>query len=142
MTKKPRLYSKREPRLPVPSYRRRTKDKSFALRTLDNCDARFAIVKELRRRLEQLKEDAGVQTIQREWMAARAVFLVSRIESLEYDAVTGKSINWREYMTAVKCLGDVLKRLGLGQERKTTTRLRDYVLDAKTNGKNGHRNRN
>ncbi|MEX2310136.1 MAG: hypothetical protein WD738_21365 [Pirellulales bacterium] len=136
MTKKPRLYSKREPRLPVPSYRRRKSDKGFALRTLESADQRFAIVKELRRRLEQLREDAGCTTIQRDWLAARAVFVVARLESLEYDAVTGKKINWAEYCRATKVLSDLLRRLGLDPERKTTKRLRDYVLDAKKS-KNG-----
>src|SRR5688572_21697439 len=88
--RKKRLYSTREPRLPLPSYKVAKKDKSFALRTLANADSRFAIVKELRRRLEQLKEDTGCVTLQREWMCARAVFLVARIESLEYDVVSGK----------------------------------------------------
>lgn len=136
MTKKPRLYSPREPRLPVPSYRKK-KTGSFPLRTLDNADRRFAIVKELHHRLEQLKEDAGVQTLQREWLAARAVFLVARIESLEFDCVTGKTINWREYLSATKCLSDVLKSLGLDRERKTTKRLSEYIIDAgkQKNGK-------
>jgi hypothetical protein len=118
------------------------KDKGFALRTLEGADQRFAIVKELRRRLEQLKEDAGVQTIQREWMAARAVFIVARCEALEYDAVTGKTINWREYLMATKALSELLRRLGLDDEQRSTQRLQDYIVESKSkNGKskNGHK---
>lgn len=126
MPRKPRLYSRREPRLPLPNPKA-NRDKSFALRALSNADNRFAIVKELRRRLEQLKEDAGVQTLQREWLAARAVFLVARVESMEYDALTGQEIPWREYVLVTKALVDVLKRLGLDRERKTTLSLRKYV---------------
>jgi hypothetical protein len=135
VAKKKRLYGKREPRLPVPSYRTKTK-KSFPLKTLLNADQRFSIVKELRARLEQLKEDAGVETVQREWLAARAVFLVARIESLEYDAVTGTDINWKEYIAATKALSEVLKTLGLKQERRKVKTLESYLAEErKPNGK-------
>jgi hypothetical protein len=47
------------------------------------------------------------------------------------DAVEGRQICWRDYVTATKCLADVLKRLGLTEHRKAAKRLQDYVLDAK-----------
>ncbi len=136
--KKPkvRLYSQREPRLPLPRSLKKQKV-SFALRTINTADKRFAVVKELHARLEQLKEDAGVTTLQREWLAARACFLVARIESLEYDSVTGTAINWQQYMSTVKCLADVLKRLGLHDERRSAKQLSDYIVESqgRTNGK-------
>jgi hypothetical protein len=133
MARKPRLYSPRVPRLPLPKNPNKVKG-SFALKTLNNADHRFAIVKELHRRLERLLEDTGATTLQREFMAARAIFLVARCEALEYDAVTGKQINWREYFQATKTLADVLKSLGMSEERKTTKRLSDYLDQHGGNG--------
>jgi hypothetical protein len=54
MPTKTRVYSKRKPRLPLPTKGNR---KSFALKALQNADHRFAIVKELHRRLERLKSE-------------------------------------------------------------------------------------
>jgi hypothetical protein len=130
-----RLYSKREPRLPVPSYRKKVKE-SFALKTLDSADRRFAIVKELRARLVQLKDDCGCDTLQKEFLCSRAIFLVARCEALEFDCVTGKEIQWREYLMVCRALSDVLKAIGLDRERKTAKRLETYLMEARTqNGK-------
>jgi hypothetical protein len=132
MPTKTRTYSKRKPRLPLPT---KSRSKSFALKALNNADHRFAVVKELHRRLERLKTEHCIETFSRECLAARAVFLVARLESLEMDAVEGKQISWRDYIAGTKALADVLKRLGLSQERKTAKRLQDYVLENKKSKK-------
>ena len=105
-----RLYPKRKPRMAVPISAR--KDRGFSLRQISEADSRYAVVKEMRKRLEQLKEDCGVDSIQKEWLCGRAVVLLAYLESQEVDALEGKQIDWRQYLSAVKAFGDVLVKLG------------------------------
>jgi hypothetical protein len=123
--RKVRLYGKEQPRFPKPRSAKR--DKGFSLKTINNADCRFAVVKQMRKRLDQLMDDAGVDTVSKEWLAARAVFLVGYLESLEVDAFEGKEIDWKRYMQAVKSLSDVLSKLGLDRAAKSAARLHDYL---------------
>ena len=135
-TKKPKrkkqLYGKEQPRFPkVVSAGR---DKGFTLRAIESADRRFAVVRQIRKRLKTLKRDAGVDTFGKECLAGRAVFILSYLESLEYDAVHGKPIEWKLHLQATKSLSDLLSKLGLDQEAKSATSLNEYV-DAKKSGK-------
>jgi hypothetical protein len=123
--RKVRLYGKSQPRMPKPVSAK--KDKGFSLRMIAEADSRFAVVKQMRKRLQTLMDDAGVTTIQREWLASRAVFLVGYLESLELDALEGTQIDWRRYLQATKGLSDVLSKLGLDREAKSAARLHDYI---------------
>src|SRR4051812_27235148 len=133
--RKIRLYGKEQPRMPRPVSAK--KDKGFSLRLITEADSRFAVVKQMRKRLESLMEDAGVDTVSKEWLAARAVFLVGYLESMELDALEGKQIDWRRYMQAVRSLSDVLGKLGLNRESKSAKRLQDYIVEhgGRRNGK-------
>ena len=107
------------------------KDKGFSLRLIGEADSRFAVVKAMRRRLEELKRDAGVDTVSKEWLAGRAVFLVGYLESQELDALEGKQIEWRQYLMATRSLSDVLSKLGLDREVKSAQRLSEYIENGK-----------
>lgn len=109
-----RLYSKRKPRMAIPLPAK--KDKGFSLRQISEADSRYAVVKEMRKRLEQLKNECGVDSIQKEWLCGRAVVMLAYLESLEVDALEGKPIDWRQYLGAVKSFGDVLNKLGLEKD--------------------------
>ena len=109
-----RLYSKRKPRIAIPVPAK--KDKGFSLRQISEADSRYAVVKEMRKRLEQLKNECGVDSIQKEWLCGRAVVMLAYLESLEVDALEGKPIDWRQYLGAVKSFGDVLNKLGLKKD--------------------------
>jgi hypothetical protein len=124
-TRKPRLWGKTRLKMPKPVPAK--KDKGFSLRLIGEADSRFAVVKAMRRRLEELKRDAGVDTVSKEWLAARAVFLVGYLESQELDALEGKQIDWRQYLMATRSLTDVLNRLGLEREAKSAQRLNEYI---------------
>jgi hypothetical protein len=53
------------------------RDKGFSLRSIEEADSRYAVVKTMRNRLKQLKEDVNTDTVAKEWLAGRAVFLLA-----------------------------------------------------------------
>ncbi len=122
-----RLYGKRIVKLPYPITGK--KDKGFRLRQITEADNRFAVVKTMKQRLKQLIEDADITSIQSEWLAARAVFIVGYLESLEVDALDGKQIDWTKYLQATRSLTDVLNKLGLDKVLKSAQRLENYVAN-------------
>lgn len=128
-TRKPRLWSKRRVKLPKPVSAK--KDKGFSLRLIGEADSRYAVVKAMRSRLEQLKADANVDSIQKEWLCGRAVFLVGYLESQEVEALEGTEIDWRRYLMATRALTDVLNKLGLDRELRSAQRLADYIAENK-----------
>ena len=130
-TRKQMLRRKNRVKMPKPVSAK--KDRGFSLRQINEADARLAVVKTLRKRLKQLMVDAGVDCIQREWLAGRAVFLVAHLESLEVDALEGKDIDWRSYIQSVKALSDVLNKLGLDKDvTRGVKRLETYIVESKS----------
>jgi len=124
--RKTRLWGKKRLKMPRPVSANR--DKGFSLRLITEADSRYSVVKTMRQRLEQLKEDAGVDTAAKEWLAARAVFLVGYLESEEVNALEGKDINWQRYIQATKALSDVLNKLGIHKDlTRGVQRLESYI---------------
>jgi hypothetical protein len=66
--RKRRLWPKRKLQMPRPKKPAHDK-KGSTLRLITEADSRFAVVKEMRRRFDQLIIDAGLTTIQQEWLA-------------------------------------------------------------------------
>jgi hypothetical protein len=129
MTRKPRLYSKRKLKMPKPS---RSSEGKFELRTINEADSRFHVVKVMRSRVAKLMADCNADTIAKEWLCGRAVFLLGYLESQEMDAIeSGEDVNWRIYLQATRALSDVLKALGLDKAVAGTQRLETYLLDAR-----------
>ena len=124
-----RLWSKRKPKLPRPRVRGSDKKQGrFALRALDEADSRFAVVKELKRRLNRLNDDAGVDCSQKEMLAGRAVFLCSYLESLEVEAMEGKQIDFDSYTKVLNSLTSVLGKLGVDKQiGRAATTLQEYI---------------
>src|SRR4051812_34182163 len=110
MTKKPRLYGTKKYKMPKPS--RRSKGK-FELRTIQEADSRYHVVKLMRERVQKLMEDCNADTLAKEFLCGRAVYIASFLESSEMDAIEGKTMDWRTYLQAVRSLADVLNKLGL-----------------------------
>lgn len=125
--RKRRIWTKRRLKLAKPV--KGSADRGVSLRLISECDHRLAVVKEMRRRLEQLKDDAGLDSIQQEWLAARAVFMVARIESLEVAATEGSDdFEWGAYLQAVNCLSGVLGKLGIDRKLiDQSATLEEYV---------------
>lgn len=133
--RKPRLKGKHRQHLPKPVTA--SKDRGFSLRMIEEADGRLASVKLMRARLSDLMEDSGCDTVQQQWLAARGVFLLSYVETLECQALEGHQINWGQYLQAVKALSDVLSKLGLSRDvTRGVQRLQSYVEEAsRKNGK-------
>jgi hypothetical protein len=96
--KKPRLYGKHKQRLPLPKSSSH-RAKSFELRTIREADQRLSVVKLMRERIRKLMLDCDAQTIQEEWLASRAVYLLSFLETCEIEAMEGKPMPWKLYST-------------------------------------------
>jgi hypothetical protein len=129
-TKKPRLYGKKPPRMPKPVSAKKDKD-GFSLRLIDQADHRFAVVKQMKARVDQLLDEAGCETFAKQCLAGRAVFILSYLESTELDALEGKQIDWKMYFQSVRSLGDVLAKIGLDKEAKQTIQLSQYIESSK-----------
>lgn len=124
-----RLWSKRKPKLPRPKNKGSERQQGrFALRALDEADSRFAVVKELKRRLNRLNDDAGVDCSQKEMLAGRAVFLCSYLESLEVEAMEGTAIDFDSYTKVLNSLTSVLGKLGVDKQvGRAATTLQEYI---------------
>lgn len=134
MTKKPRLYGVRKYKMPLPPSRR-SKGK-FELRTINEADSRYHVVKLLRQRVQKLMDDCAADTLAKELLCGRACYIASFLESQEMDAIEGKEMDWKTYLAAVRSLADVLNKLGLDKAVQGTKRLETYLIDA-TKSKNG-----
>jgi hypothetical protein len=126
---KTRLYGKNPPRLPKPVSAKRDTREGFSLRIIDEADHRFAVVKQMKSRVDRLIEETGSDTLAKQFMAGRAVFILSYLESTEIDALEGKQIDWKAYLAATKALTDALHKLGMNREAKSAITLSDYVAD-------------
>ena len=124
-TKKPRLYGK-PPRMPKPVSAKKDKG-GFSLKMIDQADHRFAVVKQMKARVDQLLEESGSDTFAKQCLAGRAVFILSYLESTELDALEGKQIDWKMYFQSVRSLGEVLSKIGMDKEAKSAVRLADYI---------------
>jgi len=126
--KRLRLYGKQKPRLPKPVNAKKDRRSGFSLRLIQEADSRFSVVKTIKRRLEQLIEDAGCDSIQKEILAGRAVFMAARLESMEVEALEGVEIDWGSYVQACNCLNGVLTKLGLDKHLgHEVIKLEQYV---------------
>ena len=99
----------------------------FDPKFLDDADGRSAAIKELRRRFRRLKEDAGIDSYQKDILAKRAIFVACKLETMEVAAATTGEFNAGVYVQAVNCLVGLLKCLGLERKAKKVTNLRSYV---------------
>jgi hypothetical protein len=93
-------------------------------------DQRTAAVKEIRRRLQRLCDDAGVTSYQQELLAQRAVFLSLQLETIEVNAERNGEFSPGTYSHLTNSLLGVLKALGLEKQAKPVGQLSNY-LEAK-----------
>lgn len=135
MKTKPRLYGVKKFKMPKPP--RKSKGR-FELRTINEGDGRYHVVKLMRERVAKLIEDCGAQdTLAKELLCGRAIYIASYLESQEMDAIEGKDMEWKTYLAAVRSLADVLNKLGLDKAARGAKNLETYLIDAgkRKNGK-------
>lgn len=105
----------------------------FVPKFLDDADGRPHVIRVLRNRLQQLKDDAGVDSYQKDLLAQRAVFIAAKLETMEVDAVTNNVIDFGSYTQACNCLIGLLKCLGLSRKAKEVIDLKTYVRSKRRN---------
>jgi hypothetical protein len=90
-------------------------------------DHRSAAVKEIIRRYELLKEDAGADSYQKELLCQRAVFMSLRLETMEVQAAKTGELDQGLYTMMVNSLVGLLKAIGLEKHAKKAITLKKYV---------------
>jgi hypothetical protein len=101
----------------------------FVPRFWDEADGRQMMVKEIKRRYEQLREDVGAASYQKDLLAQRAIFISVQLETMEANAVEGKAFDAGRYTQMVNTLLGLLKALGLERYIKHAADLRTYLKE-------------
>lgn len=99
----------------------------FSPRFYEDADQRSHVVREIKRRIETLTNDCGADTIQKQILVARAIFLSTLIETNELNALDTGKIDVGQLVQATNSLLGVLKSLGLEKNTKTAIDLKTYV---------------
>lgn len=97
----------------------------------EHADGRCAIVREIRRRYLELKEDCGADSIAKDLLVQRAVFVALQLETTERTAAEGGSFDSGKYGQLVNTLVGLLRSLGLERHIKKVANLADYVESKK-----------
>lgn len=102
---------------------------SFVPQFWDRIDGRFAVVREIRRRYEELKADSRADSAQKDMLVQRAVFISVQLETMECMAAESGKHDPGVYTQQVNCLLGILKALGLERKVKEVGNLRSYVKE-------------
>lgn len=97
----------------------------FTPKFLSGCDRRQSAIKEIQRRINELQDDAGADSMQKKLLVERAVFISTRLQSMELDVYEGKPIDDGVHTQMTNCLIGLLKALGL--DRKAAGPVQDLA---------------
>lgn len=98
---------------------------------IEDADSRLACVKELRRRLNNLKQDTNSDSFQKDCLCSRVVFIQAQLESMEKRCLEKGEIDFGSYIQAINCLVGLLKSLGLERHKKSVESLESYIASKK-----------
>ncbi len=116
---------------------KRVKEKELSIPTRfvpqfwDNVDGRCAIVKEIRRRYEELKRDTGADSFQKDLLVQRTVFVALQLETMETKAAETGEFDPGVYTQMVNAMSGLLSKLGLERKAKHVPNLKSYVAGNK-----------
>jgi hypothetical protein len=108
MHKKARLLGKHKCKLPT----------KFDVRVFEDCDQRYTQIKRLRRTLHKLMEEVNADTIAKQMLCRRVIFLAAQLESMEVAATETKKLDFGRYTQSVNALSGLLAKLGLERQCK------------------------
>lgn len=112
--------TRRKPEATVPA--------RFQPKFWEDADSRLGIVRRIRDRFEALKEQTGADSLQKEILCQRAVFLLTRLETVERRAIEeGEFAEVGTYVQSINTLISLLKILGLESSKKKVVNLRQYI---------------
>lgn len=102
--------------------------KHFIPQFYENVDKRTEVSRELRHRLKKLRDDTATDSMQKELLCQRAIFISLQLETMEVDAMNGEPFELGVYTQMVNTLVGILKALGLERQSKAVTLdLKEYV---------------
>jgi hypothetical protein len=90
-------------------------------------DGRCALVKEIRRRVEVLRQDTGADSAQKRTLCERAVFIALQLETMEREAVDNGKLDLGVYTQGTNALLGLLRALGLERRVKSAHDLKSYL---------------
>ena len=99
----------------------------FVPRFWESEDGRSVIVKEIRRRVEELTNDTGADSYQKQLLVQRAVFILLQVETMEIEAARNGVPVDGVYGQLVNTLQGLLSKLGLNKKSPKTVDLKAYV---------------
>ena len=99
----------------------------FTPRFWQQTDQRTATARVMRERYEALKADAGADSVQRDMLVQRAVFIGLQLETMEVRAAEEGVLDMGVYTQAVNALSGLLSKLGLNAHKQKTPSLQTYL---------------
>ena len=99
----------------------------FTPKFLDDVDGRPHVIRTLRRRLVHLKRDTGCDSVQKELICQRAIFIAAKLETIEVEGVVSGKFDFPKYISGVLAMTNLLKALGLERKAKQIDSLAVYV---------------
>jgi len=92
----------------------------FTPRFWEDSDRRVALVRAVQERVEALKRDTASDSVQKQTLCERAVFLATVLETSEVNAIEGvRPLDTGSYVQALNSLLGILKALGLDRKAKS-----------------------
>ncbi len=108
----------------------------------NDVDKRQIAVKAIKRRYQELKDDVGCDSHQKDLLIQRAVFLSIVLETLEVEAIKTQSFEkLGVWIQGCNSLSGLLTKLGLAKTMKDAQSLQEIVATTKSNGNGKGRRR-
>ncbi len=126
------------PMEPEPSPAKLAKDelnRTFKVGFWQDHDQRYALAREIKRRVDQLRESADVSSVQRDIVVQRCVFLSLQIESMETVAARTGQLDASVYGALVNTLLGCLRAIGFDRPEKPITSLAAHIASKKAKGR-------
>lgn len=104
-------------------------DSNFKPMFWSELDGRTGIAQAIRERYETLKADAGADTVQRDLLCQRAVFMCVCLETMECEALASGKFDAGVHTQMTNALLGLLKALGLDRRVKRVGGLNNYLRE-------------
>ena len=99
----------------------------FNPRFFEEADQRLHIIKTIRKQVETLKSHCGCDSMMKELLCKRAIFISILLETMEAKAAEGGELDVGSYTQMSNGLCGLLKSLGLERKMKNAKDLKTYI---------------
>ncbi|MBS0266253.1 MAG: hypothetical protein JSS02_30265 [Planctomycetes bacterium] len=93
-------------------------------------DQRSSVTKTIKRRVDELKRDCGADSVQKDQLVQRAVFVGLQLETMEVLAAETGEFDSGRYTQMLNTLLGLLKALGLERKAKKAKSLKAYLTES------------